>query len=163
MTKAEACLWKYALRAKGMKGYTFRRERPVLNYIADFMCMELKLVIEVDGLTHQWEETVIKDAKKDADLMAAGFTVLRFDDNDILTQLNKVIERIEDTMVAIENKNHPNPRPPMAEIRNNTYQPCNLPTNRSRMLPILRWRRWHRLLRCRRWFKRMRGGRGMHS
>jgi very-short-patch-repair endonuclease len=92
-----------------MKGYTFRRERPVLNYIADFMCMELKLVIEVDGLTHQWEETVIKEAKKDADLMAAGFTVLRFDDNDVLTHLNKVIERIEDTILIIENRNHPLP------------------------------------------------------
>ena len=111
MTKAEACLWKYALRAKGMKGYTFRRERPVLNYIADFMCVELKLIIEVDGLTHQWEETIIKDAKKDADLTAAGFTVLRFDDEDVLTQLHKVIERIEDIIVAIENKNHPLPPP----------------------------------------------------
>ena len=111
MTKAEACLWKYALRAKGMKGYIFRRERPVLNYIADFMCVELKLIIEVDGLTHQWEETIIKDAKKDADLTAAGFTVLRFDDEDVLTQLHKVIERIEDIIVAIENKNHPLPPP----------------------------------------------------
>ena len=111
MTKAEACLWKYALRAKGMKGYSFRRERPVLNYIADFMCIELKLVIEVDGLTHHWEETQIKDAKKDADLMAAGFTVLRFDDNDVLTQINKVIEQIEDAIEVIENKNHPLPPP----------------------------------------------------
>lgn len=110
MTKAEACLWKYALRAKGMKGYSFRRERPVLNYIADFMCLDLKLVIEVDGLTHHWEETVVKDAKKDADLIAAGFTVLRFDDNDVLTQINKVIEQIEDAIVAIEIGTTPNPR-----------------------------------------------------
>lgn len=43
MTKAEACLWKYALRAKQM-GYTFNRQRPVLNYVADFMCKELKLI-----------------------------------------------------------------------------------------------------------------------
>jgi very-short-patch-repair endonuclease len=52
MTKAEACLWKFVLRAGMMKGYSFRRQRPVLNYIADFMCKELMLVIEVDGLTH---------------------------------------------------------------------------------------------------------------
>ena len=38
MTKAEACLWKYVLRAGEMKGFQFRRQRPVLNYIADFMC-----------------------------------------------------------------------------------------------------------------------------
>jgi len=101
-----------------MKGYSFRRERPVLNYIADFMCLELKLVIEVDGLTHQWEETQVKDAKKDADLIAAGFTVLRFDDNTVLTQINKVIEQIEDAIVAIENtNNHPQPPPAGDKIR----------------------------------------------
>lgn len=49
MTKAEACLWKYVLRAGKMKGYGFRRQRPVLSYIADFMCKELMLIIEVDA------------------------------------------------------------------------------------------------------------------
>jgi very-short-patch-repair endonuclease len=52
MTKAEACLWKYVLRAKKRGGFQFRRQRPVLNYIADFMCMELMLIIELDGITH---------------------------------------------------------------------------------------------------------------
>ncbi|MEW6620730.1 MAG: DUF559 domain-containing protein [bacterium] len=46
-----------------MKGYHFRRQRPVLNYIVDFMCKELKLVIEVDGLTHHNEKTVEKDKR----------------------------------------------------------------------------------------------------
>ena len=54
MTKAKACLWKYVLRAGTMMGYKFRRQRPVLNYIADFMCMELMLVIEVDGYSHEF-------------------------------------------------------------------------------------------------------------
>lgn len=58
MTKAEACLWKYALRASQMKGYGFRCQRPVLNYIADFMCQELFLIIEVDGITHQDERVI---------------------------------------------------------------------------------------------------------
>ena len=61
MTKAEACLWRYVLRARKMKGYSFRRQRPVLHYIADFMCKELKLIIEVDGITHQFEETIKYD------------------------------------------------------------------------------------------------------
>ena len=52
MTEAEACLWKYALSAGKMKGYGFRKQRPILNYIADFMCKELNLVIEVDGGIH---------------------------------------------------------------------------------------------------------------
>ena len=51
MTKAEACLWKYALRAGIRKSYGFRRQRPVLNFIADFMCKELMLIIEVDGVS----------------------------------------------------------------------------------------------------------------
>ena len=52
MTEAEACLWKYALSSGKMKGYVFRKQRPILNYIADFMCKELNLVIEVDGGIH---------------------------------------------------------------------------------------------------------------
>ena len=68
MTKAEACLWKYALRAGQMKGYQFRRQRPVLRYIADFLCKELKLVIEVDGITHQCDEIEVKDKRKTNDL-----------------------------------------------------------------------------------------------
>ena len=60
MAKAEACLWKYALKAKQL-GYTFNRQRPVLNYIADFMCKEFKLIIEVDGYTHLLEEVAKND------------------------------------------------------------------------------------------------------
>ncbi|ELR68377.1 Hypothetical protein C900_00409 [Fulvivirga imtechensis AK7] len=67
MTKAEACLWKYALKSRQRNGYQFRRQRPVFNFIADFMCKELRLVIEVDGITHTWEETVIRDMEKDRD------------------------------------------------------------------------------------------------
>jgi very-short-patch-repair endonuclease len=114
MTKAEACLWKYALRAKGMKGYQFRRERPVLQYIADFMCMDLKLVIEVDGLTHQWEERVEKDKKKDADLRAAGFTILRFDDEEVLSKMSWVMEQIEYTIEQLEKSKNIHPLPPPA-------------------------------------------------
>jgi very-short-patch-repair endonuclease len=44
-----------------MKGYSFLRQRSVLNYIADFMCKELKLIIEVDGITHSYEQTIEKD------------------------------------------------------------------------------------------------------
>ena len=90
MTKAEACLWKYALRAGMMKGYSFRRQRPVLKYIADFMCMDLMLIIEVDGLTHTWEETFVKDITRENELKKAGFTILRFSDNDVLSDMENV-------------------------------------------------------------------------
>ena len=51
MTKAEAYLWKYVLRRRNMMGYQFHRQRPVLQYIADFICKELLLIIEVDGIS----------------------------------------------------------------------------------------------------------------
>jgi len=102
MTKAEACLWKYALRAGMRKGYGFRRQRPVLNFIADFMCKELKLVIEVDGITHTWPEIIAKDKVKDEKVTAAGFHILRFTDDDILQNINWVIEEIDFTIERIE-------------------------------------------------------------
>ena len=60
------------------------------------MCMELMLIIEVDGITHHWEETIIKDKKKQADLETAGFTVLRFTDEEVLNKLNDVHGFLED-------------------------------------------------------------------
>lgn len=76
-------------------GYEFRRQRPVLNFIADFMCFELKLVIELDGITHHWDETVEKDRRKDDALREAGFTVLRFTDEEVLRNMKEVIQQIE--------------------------------------------------------------------
>ncbi len=95
MTKAEACLWKYALRAGKLSNWKFRRQRPVLNYIADFMCKDLLLIIEVDGYTHQLEETIKKDRKKENDLEQVGFKVLRFHDEEVLNDIENVIRVIE--------------------------------------------------------------------
>ncbi|WP_052301086.1 endonuclease domain-containing protein [Owenweeksia hongkongensis] len=50
VTKAEAYLWKYALSKKQILGYTFRRQRPIENYIVDFDCLPLKLIIEVAAI-----------------------------------------------------------------------------------------------------------------
>jgi very-short-patch-repair endonuclease len=96
MTKAEACLWKYVLRAGKMKGFQFRRQRPVLNYIADFMCKELMLVVEVDGSIHQLEEVVKNDEKRQKSLEEAGFTVLRFTNEEVLENINAVYSYLED-------------------------------------------------------------------
>jgi len=54
------------------------------------MCMELMLIIEVDGITHHWKETILKDKNKQDDLEAAGFTVLRFTDEEVLNNINVV-------------------------------------------------------------------------
>jgi very-short-patch-repair endonuclease len=65
MTKVEACLWKYALKAGKIRGYTFRRQRPVLDFIVDFICIPLRLVIEVDGYSHFLNEVILKDKTKE--------------------------------------------------------------------------------------------------
>ena len=102
MTKAEACLWKYALRAKMMCGHTFNRQRPVLNYIADFMCKELKLIIEVDGYSHTLDEVIEKDVIKQRDLEKAGFVVIRFTDEEVLKRIEDVKRAIELTIEEIK-------------------------------------------------------------
>jgi len=78
-----------------MKGYTFRTQRPVLRFIADFMCKELMLVIEVDGSTHLYDEVIEKDAVKQEALKKAGFTVMRFTDDEVLHHIDQVRKRIE--------------------------------------------------------------------
>ena len=96
MTKAEVCLWKYVLRASKMKGYPFRRQRPVLNYIADFMCKELMLIIEVDGSIHELEEIMKNDEIRQKALEESGFTVLRFTNEEVLTNIQWVHSYLED-------------------------------------------------------------------
>ncbi len=103
-TKAEACLWKYVLRAGQMRGYEFRRQRPVLNYIADFLCFELKLVIETDGLSHLWDETAERDGRKEQALTEGGFTLLRFSDQEVLRDMANVRQQIEWWIEAWEEK-----------------------------------------------------------
>ncbi len=104
-TKAEACLWKYVLRAGLMKGYEFRRQRPVLWYIADFMCFNLKLVIEVDGGYHLSDEAIEHDRVRDQALTEAGFTLLRFTNQEVLHHIVKVRQQIEWWIEAREEAN----------------------------------------------------------
>ena len=79
-----------------MKGYQFRRQRPILNYIADFMCKELNLIIEIDGITHTYEGAAEKDQKRTSELEKHGFTVLRFTDEEVLKHIEHVHANIED-------------------------------------------------------------------
>jgi very-short-patch-repair endonuclease len=105
MTKAETCLWKYALRKSQMKGYVFNRQRPVLGYIADFMSKELQLIIEVDGGYHLEEEQKKKDEQRQADLENAGFKVIRFTNEEVLKRMDLVIDAIEKQIEIRQAKN----------------------------------------------------------
>ena len=105
MTKSEVCLWKYVLSSGQMKKYVFRRQRPVLNYIADFYCQPLKLIIEVDGITHHDAHSVKYDRKREDQLINAGFKVLRFSAADVLRRISIVREVIEDWISDCEKYN----------------------------------------------------------
>ena len=72
------------IRRKSIHGYTFNRQRPVLFYIADFMCKKLKLIIEVDGSIHDLIEQKEKDKRRDKALQKAGFSILRFKNWEVL-------------------------------------------------------------------------------
>ncbi|HBZ38322.1 MAG TPA: hypothetical protein DEO59_07500, partial [Balneola sp.] len=76
--------------SKKKTGYTFKRQRPVLNYIADFMCQELSLIIEVDGSSHDDLIVRMNDLNRQMRLENAGFTVIRFSNEDVLKNMDEV-------------------------------------------------------------------------
>ena len=94
-TRSEVELWK-ELRAREFYGYKFIRQKPLLDYIADFYCYDLDLVIELDGYTHEFEETQLKDQRKDKALREAGLTVLRFTDEEVLDNMGNVLAVIKE-------------------------------------------------------------------
>jgi|ERR1043165_170709 very-short-patch-repair endonuclease len=93
-TKSEILLWKQ-LRNRQMLGYDFHRQKPIDNYILDFFCHELILGIEVDGLTHSFEEVAKRDEKKEARMNELGITVLRFNGYQVLNDMLNVSRAIE--------------------------------------------------------------------
>jgi very-short-patch-repair endonuclease len=95
MTKAEASIWKYILKGKKL-GVIFRRQRPIGKYVVDFICLELKLIIEVDGESHNHPEIYENDLIRQRYLENLGFTVLRFTDEEVLKSINSITPILED-------------------------------------------------------------------
>ena len=93
-TEAESLMWKF-LRANQM-GVRYHRQHIIGNYIADFACLSLKLVIEIDGLYHSLPEQQISDEERTNWLEENGFKVIRFTNDDILYNIENVLERIKD-------------------------------------------------------------------
>lgn len=96
-TMGEIMLWQ-GLKKKQMMGYTFNRQKPLFNYIADFYCKALNLVIEVDGDSHIGKEDY--DHQRTLDLEEQGLTVLRFEDALVKANLNYVLIEIESWIKA---------------------------------------------------------------
>ena len=86
-TEAERFLWKH-IRLRQLGGYKFRRQQPLGPYIVDFVCLEKRLVIEVDGGQHS--ERVKYDAQRSTWLEAQGFRILRFWNSEVLRDVEAV-------------------------------------------------------------------------
>jgi very-short-patch-repair endonuclease len=92
-TPGEIRIWCELFRARKMRGYQFLRQRPVGSFIADFMCKELNLIIEVDGYSHLFKYE--KDIQRDKILKKLGFTTLRFSEQQVKHDLDNVCAEIE--------------------------------------------------------------------
>ena len=93
-----------------MKGYQFRRQRPIEWYIADFVCLPLKLIIEVDGLSHENAIQQEKDKVRDKKLQSLGFTTLRFSAWTVLNRMEEVSMIISEWIEKNGNCPPPGPR-----------------------------------------------------
>jgi very-short-patch-repair endonuclease len=94
-TEAEQRLWS-RLRRHQMKGFQFRRQHPIGPFFADLVCLETKLIIEVDGSQHA-DQTVRDDSRSEF-LRDAGYTVLRFWNYEVIGEIDQVVQRIADAL-----------------------------------------------------------------
>ena len=107
MTDSERVLWS-RLRGKQIMGVLFYRQKPIGNYIVDFYAPKAKVVVEVDGSQHQASNQADMDVQRDAYLVNHGLIVLRFNNLQVLTELDGVMEVIYKTVEErLENKNPP--------------------------------------------------------
>lgn len=102
-TEAETLLWHH-LRARQLGGCKFRRQLELGPYIADFVCIEKKLIIEADGGQHG----ELQDGERTEYLRGLGYRVLRFWNHEILTNLDAVLELI---LAELQTSPHPSPLP----------------------------------------------------
>lgn len=96
-TKAEEEVWK-ALKSKKLEGYKFRRQHIIGKFIADFVCLQENLVIEIDGLIHQLPENKVSDQERTDWLNSQGFKVIRFTNEEILNDIETVKSKILETI-----------------------------------------------------------------
>jgi very-short-patch-repair endonuclease len=93
MTKAEQKIWFEVLSNKKLLGYKFIKQRIIYNYILDFYCSELMLAIEIDGQSHDNKQEY--DKNRDDFLKACGIKVFRFTNQEVLTNLEGVREKLK--------------------------------------------------------------------
>jgi adenine-specific DNA-methyltransferase len=102
MTDAERALWS-KLRGRRFEGFKFRSQWTLDRSVADFCCLQARLVVEVDGGQHNEK----RDAARTAKLKTKGFRVIRFWNNDVLTNIDGVLEVILEALQKKEEDPHP--------------------------------------------------------
>jgi very-short-patch-repair endonuclease len=111
MTRAETLLWRY-LKANRIDGLGFRGQVPVRKYIADFVYFSAKLIIELDGEAHDFEERQKADQTRDAFFVSEGFQVLRFTNEQVMSNLEGVVEVIRQAATSRASGLPPSPTLP---------------------------------------------------
>jgi len=96
-TSAEATLWQ-ALRNRRLAQWKFRRQHPIDRYIVDFVTLDGKLIVEVDGVTHSEPSALTRDKVRSNLLEACGFHIVRVSNADVYDNLEGVLEMIEGTL-----------------------------------------------------------------
>ena len=94
MTRAETLFWRH-LKAHRLAALGFRRQSPMGNYIADFVAHSRKLIVEVDGESHDFEERIRHDGRRDEWFASRGYRVLRFTNDDVMKNLEGVVLAID--------------------------------------------------------------------
>ena len=106
MTFAEKATWRM-LNGKQFKGYDFHRQKPIGEFIADFYCYDLRLVIEIDGITHLDKDVIRKDRIKSQYFNSIGLNILRFTDDLVLGNWMMVEKELIKYIKEFEEATHP--------------------------------------------------------
>jgi 5-methyltetrahydrofolate--homocysteine methyltransferase len=96
-TAEESALWEL-LKSKKLEGFKFRRQHIIDKYIADIVCLDKRLIIEIDGLIHQLPENIEADNIRTEALEKIGFTVIRFSNEEVLHQTDQTLQTILNTL-----------------------------------------------------------------
>ena len=102
-TLGETLLWTQ-LQRRQVRGYQFNRQKPLGNYIVDFYCKKLQLVIEVDGNSHHFEEISVRDVERQRVLEEKGLKFLRFTEHDVRINMEIVLSQIDQFIDNFENE-----------------------------------------------------------
>ncbi|MGE0752230.1 MAG: endonuclease domain-containing protein [Variibacter sp.] len=105
-------LWHH-LRDRRLAGVKFKRQQPIVGFIVDFIALDLKLIIEVDGGQHDWRRD--EDTARTAILEKCGYHVIRFWNNDVLGNIEGVIETLLQELTILRGAPSPQPSPRWGE------------------------------------------------